>query len=188
MTSHSSEESEGDLYESSESFIKYEETEAKSYRRDGDALSDKPISGLWTIPSDGYTVQRSTFNDKFANFIEVIISFFTKPVALFKIFIYNKKYDKTNHERIKNVKKQDNTKSKENKDTNTKKRFSFNWAGIGRGIIGLGLLISVASMIFAGIVIFMGTGKDVLPKALVVPMMLHAAIILVKQFTTRGDK
>lgn len=185
MTSHSNnDDKEGDLYEPSSIDIKFEETNTDEVNEKISKSRNKRISGIWSIP---YTVDNSIwgrFSRRTTVIRKSIATFFTNSIDFCRVFIYNVYCKHKQHERIKIVNKEDNTKSKKNTKNNTRKGFSIDWAGIGRGIMGLGLFLLVASEIFATIVIVMGTGKDLVPKVLVAPIAIHAFIILVKVFTS----
>lgn len=49
-------------------------------------------------------------------------------------------------------------------------------------IIGVGLLLVVISIAYSTTIIAMGTGTELLPKVLILPQVVLACIILVRQF------
>lgn len=185
------EETEGDIYGFNNDPFQYETTVrdknrerlniafASSWRGRCSAFIDRHLLQLrQNIHGFGLVLKR---------FVGVIKTFLAKSIDFFRVFLYNE-YCNKKLRKDKQMSTKKDTKTTTNTNENTKsKRVAIDWGRAGRGIIGLGLLISVASMIFAGIVIFMGTGQDLVPKVLIIPMMLHAAVILVKQFT-KGDK
>lgn len=50
------------------------------------------------------------------------------------------------------------------------------------GIIGVGKLFAVASIVYSDAIIVLGTGDDIMPKIMLIPQTLLAAFILIKQF------
>ena len=195
MTSHSNnDDTEGDLYESSsDNEIKYETLEVPEPSESDTKRNGKFRGSVWSLPPAGFSLYRRTFNDRFADVLESIGSFIKKRVDFLRVFVYNLYCKIKHHERINTVKKTDtkstvtNTKSNEN----TKHWYNINWGACGRGIIGLGLFLLVASEILATAIVFIGTENEIVPKVIVAPIAIHAFITLVKvfvTFTTKGDK
>lgn len=194
MTSHSNDDdTEGDLYDSSDNEIKYETLEVPELTDAKRERASKFRGSIWSLPPAGFSLYKRTVNDKFADVAESVGKFLKKRVDFLRVFVYNLYCKIKHHERINTVKKTDtkstatNTKSNEN----TKHWYQINWGEFGRGIIGLGLFLLVASEILATAIVFIDTENEIVPKVIVVPIAIHAFITLIKvfvMFTTKGDK
>ena len=193
MTSHSNDDTEPDLYGSSDPAIKFEETEVPVLLKPNSKRSGKFRGSIWSLPPSGFSLYKRTFNDRFALFVESIGSFFKKSIDFCRVFVYNVYCKHKQHERIKIVKTKDNTKStkKEEVKDNKSKWYQAEWIkATGRGIMGIGLFLLVASEILATAIVFIGTENEIVPKVIVIPIAFHAFITLVKVFITftKGDK
>lgn len=192
MTSHSNQDDkEGDLHDIDDPQISYEETNTDDINEKIRKSRGKRVSGICTLPSSSHSLYKRTISDKLADVFEQIIGFFKKSIDFLRVFVYNLYCKHKHHERIKTVKTKDNTKSTENTKSNTRKWYKPNWGAIGRGIMGLGLFLLVASEILSTAIIIMGTGDDIVPKVLVAPIAIHAFIVLIKVFVTftrKGEK
>lgn len=189
---------EGDLYGTSDDTLRFVPTERDEDLEKHNILNANSRSARFERFIDRLFVQLWQRIHQFIavawGFIEKIPTFFQKGIDIFKVFLYNVYCHINNHERINTVKKQDNKVTENTNNTTEKKANWFSniqWRSIGRGIMGLGLLFAVASMLLSAVIIYMGTGKEMLPKVIIAPMTIYALIILVKQFTTfskQGDK
>ena len=194
MTSHSNNnETEPDLYEPSNGEIQYEAAEIPEITESKRERARKFRGSVWSLPPDGFSLYKRSFNDKFADVVESIGRFIKKRVDFLRVFVYNLYCKIKHHERINTVKKTDNksTESNTKSNENTKHWYTINWGAAGRGIMGLGLFLLVASEILATAIVFIGTENEIVPKVIVAPIAIHAFITLVKvfvAFTTKGDK
>lgn len=191
MTSKNNDDTEGDLDEPSSNKLTFEETNVDEINEKIRRSHGKRFSGIWTLPSNGYSLYKRTILDRFTDVCHKIGTFFKKSIDFLRVFVYNVYCKHKHHERINTVNKTDNTKSKKatKEDTSTKRQFD--WSGVGRVIMGLGLFLLTASEILATLIIVIGTGEEVVPKIAVLPIAVHAFYTLIKVFvksTQKGDK
>lgn len=145
----------------------------------------------------GNFIDRHSFQlwQRFCRFVNVlkwsivkIATLSIKGIYFSVLFIYNEYCYKTNHERINTVKAKDNTKSTENNTkSNAKSIWNPDWKKLGRGIMGIATLFVVVSIAHSAWVITQGT-DDKVSLIMAAPMVIWAAIQLIKQFTKQGAK
>lgn len=190
LISHSNDDKESDLYDSSDPTIKFEESEIPALHRQNNKRTGNFRGSVWSLPPAGFSIYKRTLNDRFALSIESVGSFFKNSIDFLRVFVYNVYCKHKKHERIKIVKTKGNTESTE-KDQKNSKWYKAKWiASTSRGIMGIGLFLLVASEILATAIVFIGTENEIVPKVIVIPIAFHAFITLVKVFITftKGDK
>lgn len=175
-----------DLYESSDSDIKFEETAIPD---NGNKRGGNFRGSIWTLPPDGFSIYRRTLNDKFADVAERILGFFKKSIDFLGFFVYNLYHNHKRYERKSNMSKKD---IKSTEDANSKSsRMAFNWSSVGRGIMGLGRLLLVLSIVMSSYIILKERHVGIIPVLIIAPMTIYAFIILAMVFaqsTKKGEQ
>lgn len=174
------------LYESSDSDIKFEET---AIPNNGNGRSRSFRGSIWTLPPDGFSIYRRTINDKLSDVVYRVLGFFKKGIDFLRVFVYNLYHNHKRYERKSNMSKKD-IKSAE--DTNNKSsRMAFDWSSVGRGIMGLGRLLLVLSIAMSSYIVLKEHRGDIVPVLIIVPMTFYAFIILATVFaksTRKGEQ
>lgn len=188
---------EGDLYESSDPDIKYEENTTNGSARNNSRSGRRFRGSIWSLPATGYDDHKQSFINKFAPVSNSISIIFSKCIDFSRIFIYNLYCNKKHHERINTVKKtnkgQSVEKSKNSKNDSAIVEYSkakSRLNSVSNGIMGIGLFLLVASEVLSTAIIIVGTEHDIVPKVIVAPIAIHAFTTLIKVFLsfTKGDK
>lgn len=139
----------------------------------------KPIRGIWTIPNYRPVTKWRTVIFTARASVNTFLSFCVDIFNHMRYTLYQ-----NISERIK-ITMSNKTSKKEEKVAKDNK--SVNWDSIGRGIMSIGLLFTVASITASSVIIFTGT-EGILPKIIIAPMTLFAAIKLVTVFVKNAKQ
>lgn len=163
------------LYESSDSDIKFEGTPIPN---NGNGRGGRFRGSIWALPPDGFSLYRRTINDKLSDVVYRILGFFKKSIDFLRVFVYNSFSKHKRNERKSNM-------NKENI------KVSMNWSSFGRGIMGVGRLLLVLSIAMSAGMIVKEHRGDVIPLLIIVPMAFYAFIVLATAFvksTKKGEQ
>ena len=182
---------EEDLYESSEPDIKYETVE----RNESAEKASIAYSQSWRGRFGAYISRcnlksRQLFSRLYLFLKWSVIEFSRitiKGIDILRVFIYNEYCNKILRKDKNKMSKQDTTTTKNNNTKTKKAKTPTTDNNIWHGIMGIATLFVVVSIAHSAWVITQGT-DDKVSLIMAVPMVLWAAVQLIKQFLKQGVK
>jgi hypothetical protein len=187
-------ETEPDLDGSSIDTVEYEYTERDTEREKINIAYANSMRGRIGAYFGRLGLQLRALYDRFTVYCAgralVFWTFLRKGIDFLLVFLYNEYCNKILRKDTKTMSKSNNKTDKNtkiNSEDTAKSSKSVDIKAWGRGIIGIMTLFVVVSIAYSAWVIIQGT-DDPVHRIMIVPMVVWAAVTLIKQFSKQGDK
>ena len=180
-----------DLYESSTPGIKYEAIERNKNLEQVNIAYSNSFRGRIGANISRFSLQSRQYTSRFYLYVKRLVVDFSiitiKGIDILRVFLYNEYCNKILRKDKSKMSKQDTTTTNNNNTKTKKAKAPTTDTSVWRGIMGIAILFVVVSIAHSAWVITQGT-DDKVSLVLAVPMVIWAAVQLIKQFYKQGDK